>query len=219
MASVKSLRNEERSSFEAHKVTIWLDNQPTSPLTAIASASELDISPSTQKSSPSHKRKRDDSDDFQAADDRRSPLRETTMNSQTAMHAESDPTKRIKRGSNLERGPSRISPRKNAFPSQLVDSEPSEAGYARALQCEDVALLPRRGTKSNSSTQSRSSSPVKTIYDLTMADPPITFFEANSKTIKPPAAVSQLYKKVICISDGFNLLPESLRVRNRSLFF
>ncbi|KAE8444333.1 hypothetical protein EG329_000643 [Mollisiaceae sp. DMI_Dod_QoI] len=44
-----------------------------------------------------------------------------------------------------------------------------------------------------------------------MADPPITFFEANSKTIQPPAAISQLYKKVLDVSDGFNLLPESLK--------
>jgi hypothetical protein len=143
------------------------------------------------------------------------------MNSPPAKHTESDPSKRIKRGSKLptqERGPQRISPRKNApTSSQLVDGEPAEAGYSRALQREDIILLPRRGTKSNSSTQSRSISPVKTIYDLTMADPPITFFEANSKTIQPPAAVSQLHKQFLDVSDGFNLLPESLRVRSRVL--
>jgi hypothetical protein len=144
------------------------------------------------------------------------------MNSHPTKQTESDLPKRIKRGTKLptqERGPQRISPRKNVpASSQLVGGEPAEAGYSRALQREDIILLPRRGTKSNSSTQSRSSSPVKTIYDLTMADPPITFFEANSKTIQPPAAVSQLYKKFLDVSDGFNLLPESLRVGSQFLF-
>jgi hypothetical protein len=222
MASVNTLHNEEQNSFEDYKVKVWLDNQPTRTSTAIESATEPEVSPFTRKSSPSHKRKRDDSGHTQEADRRRIPLRETTMNSPPAKHAESDPPKRIKRGSKLptqERGPQRVSPRKNAHTSsQLVDGEPAEAEYSRALQREDITLLPRRGTKSNSSTQSRSSSPVKTIYDLTMADPPITFFEANSKTIQPPAAVSQLYKKVLDVSDGFNLLPESLRVRSRPPF-
>jgi hypothetical protein len=223
MASVNTLHNDERTSFEDYKVEVWLDNQPTRTSTAIESAtlSEPEVSPFTRKSSPSHKRKRD-SDRVQAADRRRSPLRETAMNSPPAKHAESDPPKRIRRGWKppaQERGPQRISPRKNApTSSPLVGGEPAEAGYSRALQREDITLLPRRGTKSNSSTQSRSSSPVKTIYDLTMADPPITFFEANSRTIQPPAAVSQLYKKVLDVSDGFNLLPESLRVRSRTLF-
>ncbi|KAF4627925.1 hypothetical protein G7Y89_g10226 [Cudoniella acicularis] len=215
MASVNTLHNDERNSFEDYKVKVWLDNQPTRTSTAIEPATEPEVSPLTRKSSPTHKRKRDDSDHTQAADRRRSPLRETTMNSPPAKHAESDPPKRIKRGSKLpiqEQGPRRISPRKNEpTSSQLVDGEPAEAGYSRALQREEITLLPRRGTKSNSSTQSRSSSPVKTIYDLAMAEPPITFFEANSKKTQPPAAVSQLYKKVLDVSDGFNLLPESLR--------
>jgi hypothetical protein len=222
MASVNALQNDERNSFEDYKVKVWLDNQPTHTSTAIESATEREASAWARKSSPSHKRKRHDSDYTQAADRRRSPLRETTMNSPPAKDVESDPPKRVKRGSKLpsqERGPQRISSRKNApASSQLVDGELAEAGYSRALQREEITLLPRRGTKSNSSTQSRSSSPVKTIYDLTMADPPITFFEANSKTIQPPAAVSQLYKKVLDVSDGFNLLPESLKVRSRSLF-
>jgi len=101
--------------------------------------------------------------------------------------------------------------------SQLEDGEQAEAGYSRALQREEITLLPRRGAKSNSSTQSRSSSPVKTIYDLTMADPPIAFFEANSKTTQPPAAVSRLYKRVLDVSDGFNVLPGSLKVRSWGL--
>jgi len=219
MASVNTLHTDELNSFEDYKVKVWLDNQPTRTSTAIESATEPEVSPLTRKSVPSHKRKRGDSDHIQAADCRRSPLRETTMNSPPAKHAESDPPKRIKGGSKLPTQERRISPRKNTpISSQLADGEPAEAGYSRALQREDITLLPRRGTKSNSSTQSRSSSPVKTIYDLTMADPPITFSEANSKTIQPPVAVSQLYKKVLDVSDGFNLLPESLRVRSLSLF-
>lgn len=217
MASVNNTLN-YNNSFEDYKVKVWLDNQRTctpTPIESAAATTEPEVSTLTRKSSPNHKRKRNDSDHTQAAHRRRSPLQETTMNSPTAKGAESDP-KKIKKGSKVLTQERRISPRKNAptsSSSQLVDGEPAEAGYSRALQCEDITLLPRRGTKSNSSTQSRSSSPVKTIYDLTMADPPITFFEANSKTIQSPAAVSRLYKKVLDVSDGFNLLPDSLKVR------
>lgn len=133
------------------------------------------------------------------------------MNSQVTKNTESDPSKRMKKGSKVPTQERRVSPRKKA-PSQLVHSEANETGYGRALQYKDITLLPRGGT--NSSIQSRSSSPVKTIHDLTMADPPITFFEANSKKIQPPPAISQLYKKVIDVSDGFNMLPKSLKVRN-----
>ncbi|MCJ1405152.1 hypothetical protein MMC11_008378 [Xylographa trunciseda] len=212
MASVSTLQNNERKSFEDCKVKVWLGVS-----TAIESAilSGPEVSPSTRKSALSHKRKRDKSDHTRATDRRRNPLRETMMNLPPTKHPELDPPKGMKKGSKLltqERGPQRILPRKNApSSSQQTGGEPAEAGYSRALQREDIALLPRRGAKSNSSTQSRSSSPVKTIHDLTMADPSITFIEANSKTIQPPAAVSQLYKKVLDVSDGFNLLPESLR--------
>jgi len=93
----------------------------------------------------------------------------------------------------------------------MVDGTPAETGYSKALQSKEITILPRRGTKLNSSIQSRSTSPVMTIHDLTMADPPITFSEANSKTTQPPAAGYQLYKKILDVSDGFNLLPESLK--------
>jgi hypothetical protein len=95
-----------------------------------------------------------------------------------------------------------------------VNDRAEDAGYSGALQQVDITLLPRRGTLSNSSTQSRSSSPVKSIHDLTMAHPPITFFEANFKTIQPPKAIVQLYKRILDVSDGFNLLPGSLKVRD-----
>lgn len=85
----------------------------------------------------------------------------------------------------------RVSPRENMLP---VEGGADEAVYSKVLQQVDIALLPRRGTMSNSSTQCRSSSPVKTIHDLKMADLPITFFEANSRAIQPPQAVYQLYK-------------------------
>ena len=193
MASINSSHNDEQLSFEQYKVDVWLDNQSTHT--------------STQKT---RKRKRNESHS-QAAHCPRNPLRETTMNSAPAKDVESDPPKRMKGRSKLpthERGPRRVSPRKNA------PTETDEAGYSRALQRGSITVLPRRGTASNSSTQSRSSSPVKTIHDLTMADPPITFFEANSKTVQPPQTISQLYKKVIDVSDGFNLLPGSLKVRS-----
>lgn len=162
---------------------------------AIESVAEPEIGSSTL---PSHKRKRDDSDHTQAADFRRRPLLENTMNSPPAKNPELDPPKRMTGG--------------------MVDGTPAETGYSKALQGKEITILPRRGIKSNSSLQSRSSSPVKTIHDLTMADPPITFSEANPKIIQPPAAVYQLYKMIVDVSDGFNLLPESLKVRGRSLF-
>jgi hypothetical protein len=164
---------DERGSFEDYKVDAWLENQLTRPSTAIKSPPKV-----------SHKRKRES--DYIQADRPRKLLRETTMNSLPAKDVESNPPKRMRRGTKLlaqERELQRVSPRKNAPTAQRVDGEKDETGYSKALQRADTTLLPRRGTKSNSSTQSRSSSPVKTIHDLTMADPPITFFEANSKTV------------------------------------
>jgi hypothetical protein len=195
MVSVNMLHYNEQSSFEHYKVKVWLDCQPISTPMAIESATGPEVRSLTLSS---HKRKRDDSDHTQAADFRRRPLLENSMNSPPAKHAELDPPERMTRG--------------------MVDGTPAETGYSKALQSKEITILPQRGTKSNSSIQSRSTSPVKTIHDLTMADPPITFSEANSKTIQPPAAVYQLYKKILDVSDGFNLLPESLRVRSRSLF-
>ena len=117
MASANTLYNGERNSFEDYKVKVWLDNQLARASTAIELAIEPEVSPLTRKSSPSYKHKRNDSDYTQAADCRRSPLRETTMNLPPAKHVESDHPKRIKRGSKLptqEQGLQRISPRKNA---------------------------------------------------------------------------------------------------------
>ena len=93
-------------------------------------------------------------------------------------------------------------------------------GYSRALQLEhDYTILPpRRGMKSNSSTQSRSSSPVKTIFDLGMGGIPITYSEANSKQ-KPPDEVHRLYTKVLDAADGIGLLPASLKVSENAFSF
>ncbi|PVH70259.1 hypothetical protein DL98DRAFT_597984 [Cadophora sp. DSE1049] len=145
------MASDERGSFEDCKVDAWLDNQPTRPSTAIKSPPKV-----------SRKRKRDESDHIQA-DRPRKPLRETTTNSLPAKDIESDPPKRMRRGTKLpaqEREPQRVSPRKNAPSAQRVDGETDETEYSKALQLADTTLLPRR---------------------------------------------------VLDVSDGFNLLPESLK--------
>jgi len=200
------MASDGQESFEDLKVNAWLQHQSTH----ISTTAEwvLKVNRKRKRGNASHC--------IQTLDRRRNPLRETTMNS-PAKDAEPDHSKRSKKGLKTptqQRQPLRMSPRKNMHPTQLVDGRADTAGYSGALQHADITLLPRRGTMSNSSTQSRSSSPVKTIHDLTMADPPITFFEANSKKIQPPQAIVQLYKRVLDVSDGFNLLPESLKVRD-----
>jgi hypothetical protein len=50
------------------------------------------------------------------------------------------------------------------------------------------------------------------MHDLAMAEPPISFFEANSKTIQPPGPVAELYTNLLEVCEGFSLLPESLKV-------
>lgn len=94
MASVNALHNDERNSFEDYKVKVWLDLQPTRTSTVTKSATELEVSPLTCTSFPSHKRKRDDSDHTPEADRRRSLLRETTMNS----HLQKTPSRIPRRG-------------------------------------------------------------------------------------------------------------------------
>jgi len=91
---------------------------------------------------------------------------------------------------------------------------PSSSSFSSAFQLADDLIL-RPGVKStntNSSTRSRSSSPVKTMDDLAMAEPPIKFFEAGMKAIEPPEEVSGLYEELLDVCEGFQLLPGSLKV-------
>jgi hypothetical protein len=90
---------------------------------------------------------------------------------------------------------------------------PSSSSFSSAFQLADDLIL-RPGVKStntNSSTRSRSSSPVKTMHDLAMAEPPIKFFEAGLKVIEPPEEVSGLYEELLDVCEGFRLLPGSLK--------
>lgn len=231
-----SMASNTRASFEESKVNLWLNSASGSTSIPSASLPEPESEPKGSPSTPhapspycrSRKRKRErDGGDYilsLSPGRPRNPLREANINLPPAKDSMPESSRPKGGPKPPPRASQRLSPRKNAPPPppppppQITDNETDEADeadgaeYARALQ--EIPSLPRRGTKSYTSTQSRSSSPVKTIHDLTMADPPITFFEANSKTIQPTEPVSQLYNKVLDVSDGFNLLPQSLHVRS-----
>jgi hypothetical protein len=144
--------------------------------------------------------------------------------------------KRTSRSSPPNQGQSRMSPRKAApnsltpigettIPPESVAYDetevtvygsvqiPPSSSFSSAFQLvDDLILRPGiKSTNTNSSTWSRSSSPVKTMHDLAMAEPPIKFFEAGLKAIEPPKDISGLYEKLLEVCEGFQLLPGSLK--------
>jgi hypothetical protein len=141
--------------------------------------------------------------------------------------------------------PRRQSPRKMAVPPSSVRNAKEETkptGRGRVLQDNRGAELRRQPTadfdsqsqsyigtlssgkdmfpvltavESQSSKQTRSTSPSKSMHDLAMADPPIRFYEA--KSIRPPEDVAKLYQRILHACRGFKLLPHSLKVRKKNI--
>ena len=58
----------------------------------------------------------------------------------------------------------------------------------------------------------RAASPVKNMMDLEMDNPPITFLE-DYKVSECPPAMNVLLSELLEASEGFRLLPWSLKVR------
>jgi hypothetical protein len=100
------------------------------------------------------------------------------------------------------------------IPVTFSSPSPPLSTYATALNlANDFGLRPAlKSTKSSLSTRSRSTSPVKTMHDLAIAEPPIRFFKAGREGVVPPEEVSQLYKKLLEVCEGFQLLPGSFKV-------
>src|SRR5450432_2737341 len=92
--------------------------------------------------------------------------------------------------------------------SLTILSAPSSQ-YDRGLGLPPSSVF-RPSIKSSGSSQSRPTSPAKKLSDLAMAEPPIEFFEADA--VNPPEKVRQLYEKLQEASEGYELLPESLKV-------
>jgi hypothetical protein len=92
-----------------------------------------------------------------------------------------------------------------------VDFDPQIQDYARTLSIVRDIFPPLTATESQSSKQTRSTSPSKTMHDLAMADPPIRFYEARS--IRPPEEVAKLYQRISHTCRGSKLLPHSVKVR------
>lgn len=160
------------------------------------------------------------------------PLRETTMNPKfppNISHDDMDP------GGKGAKPRARRSPRKAVAPPLTAieettmmsgqqsasdktesvvrsDTDVQSSSFSGGLQLTNELILRPGLRNTNSSTRSRSSSPVKTMHDLEMAEPAIKFMEANLKKLRPPQEVSALYTKLLDIQEGFQLLPASLRV-------
>jgi hypothetical protein len=67
-------------------------------------------------------------------------------------------------------------------------------------------------TQSGAHVPARAASPVKNMMDLEMGNPPITFLE-DYKVSECPPAVNVLLSELLEASEGFGLLPWSLKVR------
>jgi hypothetical protein len=98
-------------------------------------------------------------------------------------------------------------------PTPTVDLQ--SASFVGTLLSGKETSPPTSWDQSQSSKQTRSTSPSKSMHDLAMADPPIRFYEA--KSICPPDGVAKLYQKISHACRGLKLLPHSLKVRNKNI--
>jgi hypothetical protein len=225
--------------FEDFKVETWLaygidelQSPESPPANDDASSPKALIS----KQTPSPKRKRISAFDASPAQKRQRPpiypLAETTMNPKLPQNVSDADAGLAGKGQTPR---ARRSPRKTAPPALTAVAETTtmsgpqsmsdktevtvysstgipSSGYSGGLQLTNDLILRPGMRNTNSSTRSRSSSPVKTMRDLAMAEPPIKFFEAKLKTIEPPKEASALYHNLLDVCEGFQLLPATLKV-------
>ncbi len=103
--------------------------------------------------------------------------------------------------------------------AEFDDVGPQRTRYAEILASAENIFQAPASTQSQSSKQSRSTSPSKTMHDLSMADPPIRFYEPGFASIRPPEDVTGLYQRISKACNGFQLLPHNLKVRDINLWY
>lgn len=109
--------------------------------------------------------------------------------------------------------PTTVEPRGRPVGS-LETTSPQSQTYSNMLNNLDdlpVSSIILPSTQSRSA-QARSASPVKTMQNLAMGNPPITFLEANGGVSASPDKVKLLLSKLLEASEGFGLLPWNLKV-------